>query len=75
MDGKFTLSDDSHGIAQVGLNFARVFHYLKSLGVKSLYYLEREAKDKQTQSKSSLLLREVPLGELDCTGYPFTPTP
>lgn len=37
--GKFCLSDDSHALAQVGLNYHKSIEYLESLGVKSVYYL------------------------------------
>jgi len=37
--GKFALSDDSHGPHAVGMNYNRMFHYLKSLGVAELWYL------------------------------------
>jgi histidinol-phosphatase (PHP family) len=39
MGGLLTLSDDSHGIAQVGTNYERAIGYLESLGVKELYAL------------------------------------
>jgi hypothetical protein len=58
MGGRFTLSDDSHGVAQVGLNFERVLDYLKSLGVTELYYLERQEQDLRTQSKLTLVVRD-----------------
>lgn len=37
--GRFTLSDDSHGIEQVGLNFHRVLEAIKNAGIKELVYL------------------------------------
>lgn len=39
--GRFTISDDSHGIEQVGLNYERVLTYIESLGLGELHYLER----------------------------------
>ncbi|KAH8172106.1 PHP domain-containing protein [Sarocladium implicatum] len=41
MGGKFTMSDDSHGIAQVATNYARATEYLASLGVEEVWTLER----------------------------------
>ena len=41
MGGKFTMSDDSHGIAQVSTNYARGLDYLASLGVASVWTFER----------------------------------
>lgn len=42
MGGKFTMSDDSHGIAQVATNYARGLAYLESLGVTELWTLRRK---------------------------------
>ncbi|KAK3390263.1 Polymerase/histidinol phosphatase-like protein [Podospora didyma] len=39
--GKFTFSDDSHGIAQVATNYIKGLDYLESLGVKEVWTLER----------------------------------
>lgn len=42
MGGKFTMSDDSHGIAQVATNYARATEYLTSLGVQEVWTLKRK---------------------------------
>lgn len=39
MGGKICLSDDSHGIAQVGLNYGRMMDYLVEMGVEEIWYL------------------------------------
>lgn len=39
--GRFCLSDDSHGISQVGLNYNKVLEYVNSLGIQEIHYLER----------------------------------
>jgi len=75
MGGKFTLSDDSHGVAQVGLNFERVLDYLKSLGVTELYYLERQEQDLRTQSKLTLVVKKVPFTGLGGASFPSTVPP
>jgi len=41
LGGKFTFSDDSHGIAQVATNYIRGLDYLESLGVSELWTFER----------------------------------
>ncbi|KXH32280.1 hypothetical protein CNYM01_06818 [Colletotrichum nymphaeae SA-01] len=41
MGGRFTFSDDSHGIAQVATNYKRNVNYLESLGVKEVFTFER----------------------------------
>lgn len=38
---RLTLSDDTHTPENVGLNYWRVFEYLKSHDIRDLYYLER----------------------------------
>lgn len=40
MGGKLTLSDDSHGIDQVGTNFDRALNFLESLGIQEVFLLE-----------------------------------
>lgn len=41
--GKFCLSDDSHSVEQVGLNYHRVIPYLESLGVEEVWRLQRSS--------------------------------
>ncbi|GJN66465.1 histidinol-phosphatase [Purpureocillium lilacinum] len=41
MGGKFTMSDDSHGIAHVATNYARGAAYLESLGVEHVWTFRR----------------------------------
>lgn len=40
--GKFCLSDDSHGTAQVGLNLHKCVDYMSELNVTQLHYLDLE---------------------------------
>ncbi|GAO19035.1 hypothetical protein UVI_02056520 [Ustilaginoidea virens] len=42
MNGAFTMSDDSHGVAQVGTHYMPALSYLESLGVENLWTLERQ---------------------------------
>lgn len=42
MGGKFTFSDDSHGIAQVATNYVRAVTYLESLGVQEVWTYQRK---------------------------------
>jgi histidinol-phosphatase (PHP family) len=69
MGGKFTLSDDSHGIAQVGTNFGRAIEYLESLGVKEVYTFERNVSTESSGEKS-LSLNGVPLASVKGTFIP-----
>lgn len=38
--GRFCLSDDSHGVDQVGLNFHRVLAFVEQVGIPTLHYLQ-----------------------------------
>lgn len=38
---RFCLSDDSHSVEQMGLNYHIVIPYLESLGVERVHYLEK----------------------------------
>ena len=40
MGGKLTLSDDSHGVVQVGTNFEKAIVFLEELGVEEVFTLE-----------------------------------
>ncbi|PKS08928.1 hypothetical protein jhhlp_003541 [Lomentospora prolificans] len=62
LGGKFTFSDDSHGIAQVATNYVRGLDYLESLGVTELWTFERnphpgvQAGAKATLTEKSVLI-------------------
>ncbi|KXJ86208.1 Polymerase/histidinol phosphatase-like protein [Microdochium bolleyi] len=64
LGGKFTLSDDSHGIAQIGTNYARAIDYLESLGVKSVWTFQRVAGQTSEDGKAVLTDREVPFEDV-----------
>ncbi|KAA8650100.1 hypothetical protein EYZ11_001288 [Aspergillus tanneri] len=38
--GRFCLSDDSHGLDQVGLNFHRVLAFAEEVGISTIHYLD-----------------------------------
>lgn len=44
MGGKFTMSDDSHGIAQIATHYGVALEYLESLGVKEVWTLRKGEK-------------------------------
>lgn len=39
--GRFCLSDDSHGVSQVGLYYDKLLFYVESLRIENIHYLER----------------------------------
>ncbi|KAL4399508.1 histidinol phosphatase [Malassezia pachydermatis] len=66
--GRIALSDDSHGVAQVGLNFARLRTYLMEMGVTTVWCLTRgtsknesieEAHHSFEKEEQARLIREV----------------
>ncbi|KAI9774548.1 MAG: histidinolphosphatase [Geoglossum simile] len=40
-NGRFTLSDDSHAVDQVMLNYDRVLQFVRKIGISTLHFLER----------------------------------
>ncbi|PUU73794.1 polymerase/histidinol phosphatase-like protein [Tuber borchii] len=39
--GRFTISDDSHCVSEVGLNYNRLLGYIRDIGLQEVYYLEK----------------------------------
>ncbi|KAF2019309.1 histidinol-phosphatase [Aaosphaeria arxii CBS 175.79] len=42
MGGRFALSDDSHGIEQVGTNYHRLLAFVQRAGIREIYYADRD---------------------------------
>ncbi len=42
---KFCLSDDSHGLAQVGSNYGQMISYLKDQNIETIHYMSTEGDD------------------------------
>ncbi|KAI0489790.1 histidinol-phosphatase [Xylaria cf. heliscus] len=68
LGGKFTLSDDSHGIAQLGTNYARALDFLSSLEVATLWTLRREPQQPDgtigKSIKANLIEVAVPINKI-----------
>ena len=47
------LSDDSHGVGQVGLNYHRMFQYIQRLGISHYHHIEVD--------EGKLILKENPV--------------
>lgn len=60
MGGKFTLSDDSHGIGHVATNYTRAVSYLQSLGVDQVWTYRRQPHPGVSESAKAEL-QEVPV--------------
>lgn len=48
--GRFCLSDDSHGVDQVSLNFHRVLEFLDVAGISTVHYLQLVEPSGQSQA-------------------------
>ncbi|KAH8198830.1 hypothetical protein TruAng_006998 [Truncatella angustata] len=60
--GKFTFSDDSHGIAQLGTNYVKGLDFLESLGVNEVWTLERSPHPwSEGQTEGKLTDKRVPI--------------
>lgn len=65
--GRFTLSDDSHGITQVGTNYGHCLSFAEKTGISSISFFEKGAATKDsrfpgisTNAVSLLDLKEHP---------------
>lgn len=65
LGGKFCLSDDSHGLNQIGLNYHKVWKYVNQMSISSIYCLSRngiiEEKVSNLTQSSFWLQYESPL--------------
>ena len=41
MGGGFVMSDDSHGIDQIGTNYARLLAFIRKAGIDQIHYADR----------------------------------
>ena len=72
MGGLFTLSDDSHGIAQIGTNFERALEYLESLQVPHLCFFEREGNAAHAQNtRLNLTIATAPLADVKSGSFRY----
>jgi histidinol-phosphatase (PHP family) len=63
MGGRICLSDDSHGVAQVGLNYGRMKMYLEEMGVEEIWYLvgegQRQDGEESVGSRGRVVARRM----------------
>ncbi|WVQ85416.1 hypothetical protein IAT38_007581 [Cryptococcus sp. DSM 104549] len=63
LDGRICLSDDSHGVSYVGLNYLKMRDYLLGMGVKKVWYLvpeaQRQAGDKEVGERRRVVARAL----------------
>lgn len=41
LGGSFVLSDDSHGIDQIGTNYAPCLAFIQKAGIKEIHYIDK----------------------------------
>ncbi|KAK8119338.1 histidinol-phosphatase [Apiospora kogelbergensis] len=59
LGGKFTMSDDSHGIAQVATNYKKGLEFLESIGVSHVWTLERTPQPGDAGNKKATLANKA----------------
>jgi histidinol-phosphatase (PHP family) len=71
MGGRVCLSDDSHGVAQVGLNYGRMKTYLEEMGIQEIWHLvdvkQREDGDETIGTRRRVVARRMK----EWTSHPF----
>ncbi|WVQ71239.1 hypothetical protein IAR50_000764 [Cryptococcus sp. DSM 104548] len=59
LGGKICLSDDSHGVSYVGLNYPKMRDYLKSMGVDRIWYLVPASQRREADEEVGVRRRVV----------------
>lgn len=62
MGGRFAMSDDSHGTDQVGTNYPRLLQFIQKVGIKEIFYVDRDAEI--TDSRFSAGLSSITVDDL-----------
>jgi len=71
MGGRFTLSDDSHGVEQVGTNYGRCLEFVERIGLERICWLEPgEIVGEEGENRlDSTIVRETSVAELRGHGF------
>lgn len=65
MGGRFCMSDDSHGIQQVGFGYAQVLDFVDRTGITVLHYLDLSEEGLAPDSRFPLtIIRSLSVEEL-----------
>ncbi|CUS10819.1 unnamed protein product [Tuber aestivum] len=63
--GRFTLSDDSHCVSDVGLNYHRLLSYIQEIGLQEVHYLVKlPMGETAVNVLDACAVRRMPIGEL-----------
>lgn len=71
MDGRFVMSDDSHGIEQVGLNYHRVLDAIRKAGIQQMHFLNREAPSAMVNGGGHATAHAASISLSDLEAHPF----
>lgn len=67
------MSDDSHGLDQVGLNYHRVLDFIEKTGIATLYYLDLRAEGETQPAVDSrfphTLIKSVSVDEMKSMSF------
>lgn len=64
MGGTFVLSDDSHGVDQIGTNYDKVMEFLEKAEIMEVYALERIVGGVSSDRLDNTIFRRIPVQEL-----------
>ncbi|KAL9095294.1 MAG: hypothetical protein Q9165_002551 [Trypethelium subeluteriae] len=65
MHGRFVLSDDSHGVHQVALNYPRMLSAIREAGIQEIYFLKRTGKTGLDPRFPGVQAVDVPVASLE----------
>ncbi|KAL9040595.1 MAG: hypothetical protein Q9180_001810 [Flavoplaca navasiana] len=69
LGGRFTISDDSHGIDQLGCHYRELLGFAKEAGILQIIYFEKGSCDKDVRLPNNVTSKAIPLSELE--SHPF----
>lgn len=53
LKGGFVMSDDSHGIDQIGTNYPRLLAFIQKTGIENIHYADRAGTRKDSRFPSA----------------------
>lgn len=71
MNGRFVMSDDSHGVEQVGLNYHRVLDAIRKAGIEELHFLEKETPGAMVNGGGHATSHATKVSLADLEAHPF----
>lgn len=69
LGGRFVLSDDSHGVAHVGLHYDKVLDFVRTAGIRELYFVRASPSARGLEEGEMPSLSRVNLAELEADPF------